>query len=259
MASAEPLVRAILGTNIDANRERRLRALLKEDARCAEYIRRNAGLLRSKLAPLADYEDFLDLFVEVVWASLFVKAGAEVHPIRCEPGQRTPEYRVVAPSAEFHAESRRLREPGFVEVGPPGPIRTYTFSAASRGAEFDNVGARRISDAILDKLGQLRDGSPNVLLFYTSAFGVTPMFYNDALRLVEHVSDDFLVARGYASREAFISEVNRISAIAYREEGRAGQNPRNIVTRNGTASQPLPQATLDWLAVLDFSATGAGL
>jgi len=259
MTLTDDLIRTILGDHTNALRERRLRSLIEEDPQCLHFIRANVGALRSKFSPTANYEDFLDLFAELIWACLLTKGGARVQILPCRPGQRTPEYLVNASRVEFYGECRRLREPSGVSERTAGPITTYSYFPRGFGGEHDNQGARRISDAILSKLTQLQPGQPNALLLYTSAFGATPMFFNDALRLLESVDDAFLTSRGYPNRDAFLAEVNRISAIAYREEGRGGQRPRNIVTRVESAIRPLPAGILEWLENLDFDATALSL
>ncbi len=257
----DAVVGQILGQHAEPLRVRRLRALMDEDPRCAALIDSTANLLRGKFSRARIYEDFLDLFAEIVWACLLTIGNAEVRflPCRRRDAGRTPEYLVTHPASDFFGECRRIREPSGVVITPGSPISTMSYSPRHYGGAHDNQAARRISDAILSKLTQLHPDRPNVLFLYTSAFGATPMFFNDALRLLEGADDSFLAARGYRTRDAFLADVNRISAIAYREEGRGGDRPRNLVTRVQSALHPLPAEILEWLENLDFLGAAVGL
>src|SRR5262245_32429078 len=151
MTEIDDLVCAILPERTDDYRERRLRSLIEEHRRCLEFIRSNADALRSKFTD-RNYEDFLDLFAELIWACLLVKAGAAVQPLPCRRDERTPEYRVTLMETDFYAECRHLREPEGVTVQGDGRISTMFYSPKGFGGEHDCQAARRISDAILGKL-----------------------------------------------------------------------------------------------------------
>jgi len=254
VTSSDDLVRDILGPFLSPEREKRLNALLEEHPRCRDFIIDSALILRSKLSSVANYEDFLDLFAELVWACLVVKGEGRVQFLSPRPLERTPEYLIDYLGTVFYGECRRIREAQGVSIKPAGPMfSTMSYSPTHFGSEEDNQASRRISDAILDKLGQLRPCKPNVIFLYTRAFGATPLWFFDALKLLGQMDPNFLRARGYEKPEAFNDAAKRLSAVCYREEGIVRRGPRNIVRPLQAAELPLSRRVLDWLEALDFS------
>lgn len=260
MSSTDPLVHQILGNHTDPRRERRLRALLEEDPRCADFIRLNSRDLASKLSAVASYEDFLDLFAEVIWACLLAKGGATVHLLPSTPGQRSPDYQVRALDVEFYGECRRIRESTDVEIFGAGPITTMSYAPRVHGASYDHSASRKISAAILDKLRQFRPVSPNILLVYADAFmSMEPVYFDDAMLLFQHLDDRIPVRYGFLSREDFINHFNRVSMVAFRQAGVVNLRRPNIVYTNPAAGRPLPLTIRTWLENLNFAGTAAAL
>lgn len=210
-------------------------AWLSSSRRFTTFVATYRDKIRKKLYTAHDHESLLDLQLELETAYLMLQERPL--SVRYEPQQseqaRAPDFAVTyTTSLTFLVEVTRLRA---------DPQSSLVESEDSNS--IASLGARRLTDAICSKLGQLQPQRSNVLIVGVEALRLTQHDLRDAmLRLQQRAerNDETLLQRHrFRDRADFFRHYQRLSEILVRRSRLQSDEP-TVVWVNPQAKHPLP-------------------
>lgn len=210
-------------------------AWLSSSRRFTTFVTTYRDKIRKKLYTAHDHESLLDLRLELATAYLMLQERPL--SVTYEPQQsgqtRAPDFAVsYTTSLTFLVEVTRLRT---------GPMSTPVESENSNSIAL--VGARRLTDAICNKLGQLQTRHSNVLIVGVESLRLTRQDLHDTmLRLQQRAerNDETLLRRHhFRDRADFFRHYQRLSEILVRGSESQPDEPVSVWA-NPQAKHPLP-------------------
>jgi len=192
----------------------------------------------------------LSVFVELT-PDLLARLESQCNQIKEAILQKIPQANLQLDSEGLY----RYPIPGFEDVmdilitkpqAKVDPTRTSYYGAdlpvPNTQREFAKFG-----DIICDKLGQLRDGMPNLLAIGSQTVTHEAIDCEDAIenltKLAISKDDGFFIDHGFGGATDFLAQLPKLSAIVFRSSY-VNEKDRNFIWRNPNAAQPLDNQVL---------------
>jgi hypothetical protein len=212
---------------------------VKSSRRFRAFAETYRDKIRKKLRTVENDDALKSLYVELEIAyRLLGDQRIEIEYEKYGLGkQRAPDFTIqYRVNIVFNLEITRLR---------------FGESSATKDQHFL---ARKLTDALLDKVGQMLPNLINVLLIdsdYPTSMDTIAKGMASLRHQAEMKQNDFFVGRGYQDALTFLKQFQQLSALCYRTDHPSAASPL-LFWRNSLARHPVPKPIITLLEAVMF-------